>query len=62
MKKQAMKQKCEEINVYTENELFSEFGNLMDDEHGTDIELLLDILRETGAQIIKIGNLYYVAS
>lgn len=36
---------------FTEQELFSKYGYLMDKEHGKDIELLIDILKETGLEV-----------
>ncbi len=39
--------------TFTERELFSNYGYLMDREHGKDIELLIDILKETGLEVKK---------
>jgi hypothetical protein len=40
------------VLVYTEKELHNKYGYLMDNEHGKDTELLIDILKETGLEII----------
>ena len=39
------------IETFTEEELFAKYGYLMDKEHGKDIELLIDILKETGLEV-----------
>lgn len=36
---------------YTEQELFNQYGYLMGENHEMDIELLVDILEETGVEV-----------
>lgn len=40
-----------ETETFTKQELFLKYGYLMDREHGKDIELLIDILKETGLEV-----------
>ena len=37
--------------TFTEQQLFLKYGYLMDKEHGKDVELLIDILKETGLEV-----------
>ena len=40
--------------------MFDIYGNMLSKEHGEDIELLLDILKEYGLNFKKKKNYYYV--
>lgn len=46
--------------VYTESQLYIEYGYLMDKDHGRDTELLVDILKETGLNFKRIGKLFFL--
>lgn len=48
------------INVITEDELFRKFGYLMDDSHGRDVELLMDILICNGIKVKEIEEGYLI--
>lgn len=51
----------EVINELSEKQLFEEYGYLMDEEHGKDVELLVDIMKCNGLDVqCKNGN-YLVA-
>lgn len=39
-------------------QVFNEYGYLMDEEHGEDIELLCDILNEYGVDIMRLQEIY----
>lgn len=47
-------------HIYNEEQLHKKYGYLMDMEHGKDTELLIDILKETGLCVGKIGCLFFV--
>ena len=47
-------------SVYTEKQMYEKYGYLMDAQHGNDIELLIDILKETGSNVGRIGKLFYI--
>lgn len=49
-----------QYNAYTKDELFSQYGYLLSKEQGKYIELLIDVLRETGCAVTQIGSLYAV--
>lgn len=40
--------------------MFSTYGYMMSEEHGKDIELLLDILKEYGLNFERKNNYYYM--
>lgn len=46
--------------VYTERQLYEKYSYLMDAQHGNDTELLVDILKETGLSVGRIGKLFFV--
>jgi len=48
------------INVITEDELFRKFGYLMDDSHGRDVELLMDILICNGIEVKEVEEGYLI--
>ena len=48
------------ILLFTERQMFDIYGNMLPKEHGEDIELLLDILKEYGLSFKKKKNYYYV--
>jgi hypothetical protein len=39
-------------------QVFDEYGYLMDEEHGENIELLCDILNECGVDIMRLQEIY----
>ena len=45
---------------FTERQIFDIYGYMLSKEHGEDIELLLDILKEYGLNFKKKKNYYYV--
>ena len=45
---------------FTERQIFDIYGDMLSKEHGEDIELLLDILKEYGLNFKKKKNYYYV--
>lgn len=47
-------------SVYTEKQLYEKYGYLMDTQHGKDTELLVDILKETGLSVGRIGKLFFI--
>ena len=51
----------EVINELTEKELYEEYGYLMDEEHGHDTELLMDIMKCNGIDVSCRENKYIVA-
>lgn len=46
--------------LVTEDELFSKYGYLMDENHGRDVDLLVDIMKCNGVRIEKLNNSYLV--
>lgn len=44
----------------TEDELFSKYGYLMDENHGRDVDLLVDIMKCNGVKVEKLNNSYLV--
>lgn len=46
--------------IYTETQLYEKYDYLMDAQHGNDIELLIDILKETGLSVGRIGKLFFI--
>ena len=44
---------------FTERQMFDIYGDMLSKEHGEDIELLLDILKEYGLNFKKKKNYYY---
>lgn len=48
------------ILLFTERQMFDTYGSMLSKEHGEDIELLLDILKEYGLNFKKKKNYYYV--
>ena len=39
------------MNALTENKLYEQYGYLMDEEHGRDTELLIDIMKCNGIDL-----------
>jgi hypothetical protein len=46
--------------LVTEDELFGKYGYLMDENHGRDVDLLVDIMKCNGVRIEKLNNSYLV--
>ena len=48
--------------LLTEDELFDKYGYLMDENHGIDVDLLVDIMKCNGFRVrkLEIYNLYIV--
>lgn len=53
----------EEDVIYklSENEIFNRFGYLMDENHGNDIELLVDIMKCNGIVAEQKNNYYFLS-
>lgn len=49
-----------EDNKLSEKELYEEYGYLMDKEHGNDTELLIDIMKCNGVEVVRMDNEYLV--
>lgn len=45
-------------DAYTDDQLYEKYGYLMDTQHEKDIELLVDILKDTGLNVIRMGRLF----
>lgn len=50
----------EVVNKLSEKELYEEYGYLMDKEHGNDTELLIDIMKCNGVEVVRMDNEYLV--
>lgn len=50
----------EVINEFTEAQLYEEYGYLMDEEHGKDTELLMDIMKCNGLDVEHKNGKYLV--
>ena len=50
----------EVVNELTEAQLYEEYGYLMDQEHGKDTELLIDIMKCNGLDVKEKNGKYYV--
>ena len=50
----------EKIKEYSEKELYKEYGYLMDQEHGADLELLIDIMKCNGINVERKNGKFYV--
>lgn len=50
----------EVVNEFTEKQLYEKYGYLMAQEHGKDIELLIDIMKCNGIDIKEKSGKYYV--
>lgn len=48
------------IWLFTERQMFDIYGSMLSKEHGEDIELLLDVLKEYGLNFKKKNNYYYM--
>lgn len=46
--------------LVTEDELFGKYGYLMDENHGRDVDLLVDIMKCNGIKIEKLNNSYLI--
>lgn len=54
-------QKLEEVaNEFTEAQLYEKYGYLMAQEHGKDIELLMDIMKCNGLDVEEKNGKYLV--
>lgn len=47
-------------NIMSCDQMFNTYGYLMDEEHGNDIELLIDIMRLYGISVNKYADKYIV--
>lgn len=48
------------MKTLTEKELYKEYSYLMDQEHGKDTELLIDIMKCNGIEVERKGSTYLV--
>lgn len=48
------------VNKYTEEQLYEEYGYLMDKAHGNDTELLMDIMKCNGLEVEEKNGKYLV--
>lgn len=48
------------FSLATEDDLFDKYGYLMDENHGRDVDLLVDIMKYNGVKVEKLNNSYLV--
>lgn len=48
------------MEIVTRLELFERYGYLMDEEHGDDTELLMDIMKCNGIEVGRRGDMFVV--